>query len=1592
MAPSAPAKSTLFYIYVDQAWSGPFQLDQLRFFLSHGQVATDTYAYDPEQQRHYTVGDLVAAEPGVHESAPAAEGDDDSTVIGSTKLFTGAFDSEVPEATATLGTSLDALPEPLLTFYRSFRELTEGRPADRAQTLAHLTETAAAIGIQVSAAVVDADSLTLLIGDVLRLGDYLANRHQDAGLWEAIDVLRAHKPATDGEECAAAARLVIACLVERAKREPTTTKPAADPGLVPAARANVTPTHTDSQEFSTVTDSWDQPHARTAHAILRDARKELRSTEADLESIQRAYTELQESHARDLTEARELLARLESSRADEAANAAQALAEVRSLAAEIHRLADEHLGNEVDLKQEIRALADELKGSDATAMAPLAEALLIRLVTRLRNFTADPTVVPADVTALREELARSRSELVQARAQVLSLTDERDRLKRQLDEQRAAADRAIANAREREQRLRSTVTALEVTKDLHREVMRELELQLTNAQKRVGEMEGELSTVRVELTKTRTNLGERNKELGDEMRRAVELQAMLEARRAELSANLQDAEAELTQAQHAQEAPGANADPELMEALAAKVNHLRTMFEATKRRLDEQQALAAKLEEDLAASRREASELRGRSDSLTNELDDARSGLSAAKKRFEELNRAYARLESERESLANELQNRKGTDAIKRDTDRVESGEKREPNIASGTTKLSKVMEHLERRALEAGDQLEQAKAQLAAERHRVTELSEAQAQLHTRIEDLTSDRDHLRAELDRLHSESFADHSRHAASLAVATQASIDAERRLKEATARVVELEDQIAWLQANQAPPDAALSQLDADGEEVAAAMVPASQLADLRRQLTEVAAERDRLAAAAHTEAKAQEFAVRLTQVEEELIAATAGRDETADQLRTAIAERERLSRDLARLKNEQESAAVEQRVALKSARDKLVEAQARVADLEVQLAKATAQPPVDLAAAEHTASLTAERDRLAGEVAGLTARIGKSEIADELPEARAQLAAELERIKALTRSLGETQAQADAARAKATELEARAAGAIAERDQLRIDSERLRGELLMSQAVSGANRENDAGRRQHLEQRLHEVLTDREQMLSELSRVNAELMQVRGRLVRAESEAIVAERLPGEYERVRGLESQLAQARSEHAATTAQLSEVRTQLAAVTAERDQLRDEVERLRAQIAQGLPSAAHAQELASLRDKLVRAKARIRALRKEQETLLAQLKQGGSGTSVTPQISTGVLARLRSEQTLIGLDDPFSSARRPAVTPDALEPLTRRNLGDQPLPGGFTSAFGRPAIAPPPVAVTSAQPFADPATPTPMVATMRVPRSQPRARSWRLPLVGVVATVAVVAAGLGAIRPLVLGGTIAGEVRRLAAPIPGQVSYAVGLGDLLATGGTIAIIRNERVDAGQLEALEARRQALEARRAGYQAQLDLLRQPLPPDVETARHEERVARLAELESQATDTADRLAALNAEVATETKRIEALREATVVADGAVQVRRLLAAPEGRVAAKAELLEVVDPASISITADLPLGSPVAVGDIVALTVHPGGATGDGVVTEVNGGRLRVALPADFHQAALIGAGVRLAVLGPQPGRVARLGERIWRQLAP
>jgi predicted nucleic acid-binding Zn-ribbon protein len=201
-------------------------------------------------------------------------------------------------------------------------------------------------------------------------------------------------------------------------------------------------------------DDQDEHDSVATRKILLSARHEMHNAKADVNALQEAYSQLEHTHHRDLAEAQRLLAAAEKSRAEEHQGSEQAMAELRALAAEIHRLASEADivgGSDPALLSEVASLGTELASTDPSTLAYLAEDVLIRMVSRLRQLVD----APEDVGPLREELAKARVELAQAGATAA----ERDALKLQYQEQCRSAERSTAQARDREHRLRSMVTA-----------------------------------------------------------------------------------------------------------------------------------------------------------------------------------------------------------------------------------------------------------------------------------------------------------------------------------------------------------------------------------------------------------------------------------------------------------------------------------------------------------------------------------------------------------------------------------------------------------------------------------------------------------------------------------------------------------------------------------------------------------------------------------------------------------------------------------------------------------------------------------------------------------------------------------------------------------------------------------------------------------------------------------------------------------------------------------------------------------------------------------------------------------------------------
>jgi hypothetical protein len=72
------ATDDVFYLYVGNGWSGPFRLEQIRLFVKEKQIASDTFAFEPQQQMQLTVAQLLAdpaeAATGSYQSPTAPKG------------------------------------------------------------------------------------------------------------------------------------------------------------------------------------------------------------------------------------------------------------------------------------------------------------------------------------------------------------------------------------------------------------------------------------------------------------------------------------------------------------------------------------------------------------------------------------------------------------------------------------------------------------------------------------------------------------------------------------------------------------------------------------------------------------------------------------------------------------------------------------------------------------------------------------------------------------------------------------------------------------------------------------------------------------------------------------------------------------------------------------------------------------------------------------------------------------------------------------------------------------------------------------------------------------------------------------------------------------------------------------------------------------------------------------------------------------------------------------------------------------------------------------------------------------------------------
>lgn len=342
--------------------------------------------------------------------------------------------------------------------------------------------------------------------------------------------------------------------------------------------------------------------------------------------------------------------------------------------------------------------------------------------------------------------------------------------------------------------------------------------------------------------------------------------------------------------------------------------------------------------------------------------------------------------------------------------------------------------------------------------------------------------------------------------------------------------------------------------------------------------------------------------------------------------------------------------------------------------------------------------------------------------------------------------------------------------------------------------------------------------------------------------------------------------------------------------------------------------------------------------------------------------------------------------SALRPAIsasdnTPTGALTARRRASSEQATPG-FTSVFGRPSIP-------TAQPAA---TATAATTGLQAPTGPTRRPArWRLPA-AVLAGALLVAAGALAIRPESSSAAVAGTLTRLAASIPGTVRLKIAAGGTARGGEPLALIRNDHPDRSGIEALQARHQALLARQASLRASLDLASRQPPGDSETeATAQERLQRLRAIERETADLAERLQSLTAEIALESARLASLTERQVASSGNSYVRRLLVSDGQRVAADAEIAEVLDLDTLAL--EVPVAGDAVRQGSVALIAAGGGCLKATVATlQADGASVvaRVVPEQPLLLAPLNGQRLRVAFLAPDAGLLQRLGERLWRPL--
>lgn len=1092
-AKSGTTAELQYYVYIQNDWRGPYPLIQIKTMLRQKDITEETYLYEPQHQTQMMIKDVIKG------------GGQSSVTRAAVQHMVGNEDARTQDR-------IDHAIGAIQQLRQACMALPQLSGAAREQSLNDLHHDRGTIQEGFAAARTRIADLRTLAMQLDKAASEVATRRQDPRLTALLNGLRESTSHAAADEILPAAEKVVAQMVHAAEHAPDD-----DPF--------------SAYETAPISASGDGKGS----GLIESARFELNHLQDDLSSIKSAYAKLQDTYAKEKDHARRLLVQLKEQLESEQKSHEGDIAELRALAAEIHDLAcsvglpDE----DAALAQQVRQLATELQNTVATSLVPVAEAVLNSMVNRLGGQHQELRRQIAELTQSRSDLLAARSEMSLLRQRDEQLQADKTRLQKQLDEARVAASKIDQSARLREHQLRSTIAAMQVTKELHQEVLEDIQAQLKQAQDRVVAMESELASARDELKGTRSSFEIREVELQASLTQLSEERTKLEERRAQLSGNLQSAEAELALARA--KADQSAEDESLAEALATKVNQLRGTFEQTKVKLREQEARAGKMQEELAAARHEAAELRSRSEALSLELDGARGNLETARKRMEELQRAATRLESERQALSQELNERKGTEPLHKSE-----------TTKSGLPTIQLIADELETRVITSADQAEQLASELEQERIRAAELDAARRAAQARADELTAERERLIGELAALRG----------AGQEVRAQG---VEERLESTERALRDAAEARSDLQAR-------LSQTSAERDRLA------GELLRLKQE-HEAASVEHRAALAAARRAQA-EAAARNAELEVGLDSATSDRDRLAEELARGqrdstnrfSAGESKLAEAIRRLTAEGERA---ERLAreLDDARRAAAGAAARHEALCVELSEATSERQRlerQLAERESQAQTeTGERLRLQEAIDRLREQLGREQAraieldrrsADAREEARSAAGRHAQSAEAYAESV----ASSDRLASELAQARARHVTELAEAER-RLQNERARQKEL--EAELAATHGTVAGlqaRYAGLEQSLAASTSERDRLASQLAHAGQQ------RDGRDQAVADLARKLAEEQARHAIAQGELAAARKELEAAHGHRDGVATALATTSARHSTLAVEVERL--------------------------------------------------------------------------------------------------------------------------------------------------------------------------------------------------------------------------------------------------------------------------------------------------------------------------------------------------------------------------------------------------------------------------------------------